>query len=77
MLIMTMMKEKWREEAQDLRAQLREAQLREAQAQAREAQLLALVQQAQAQAQTQEILLAMLRRLERLEGGADANGEKA
>ena len=64
MLIMTMMKEKWQAEAQDLREQLREAQLREAQAQAREAQLLALARQAQSQAQSQEILLAVLRRLE-------------
>ena len=70
MLIMTMMKEKWRAEAEDLRERLRASELREA-------QLMALAQQAQSQAQTQEILLAVLRRLEKLEGGADANGEKA
>ena len=71
MLIMTMMKEKWQAEAEDLRERLRQSELREA-------QLLALAQQAQSQAQTQEILLAVLRRLERLEnGGADSNGENA
>ena len=107
MIIMTMMKEKWREEAQEAREEARELRemVREAQAQqmareawdrereareeAREAREAAREEAREAReeareareaaryAQTQELILGLMRMVEASERGENANGGKA